>query len=97
MLLGNGKLEKTRILRTETVALMGRSQIGGLQLTEIKSLVPQFARNNFRMPGSVDKFGLGLAINTQPVEGGRAAGSMAWAGIYNTFFWIDPARKPRWC
>ena len=45
------------------------------------------------MPGAFDKFGFGLAINSQAVEGGRAAGSLAWAGIYNTFFWIDPARK----
>jgi CubicO group peptidase (beta-lactamase class C family) len=27
------------------------------------------------------------------VEGGRSAGSLSWAGIYNTFFWIDPSRK----
>jgi len=27
------------------------------------------------------------------VESGRASGSMAWAGMYNRFFWIDPARK----
>ena len=33
------------------------------------------------------------AINTKPVEGGRSQGSLAWAGIYNTFFWIDPPRK----
>ena len=25
-------------------------------------------------------------------EGGRSAGSLAWAGIQNTFFWIDPRR-----
>ena len=35
----------------------------------------------------------GVAINTKPVEGGRSGGSLAWAGIYNTFFWIDPPRK----
>ena len=92
MLLGGGKLEKTRVLQAETVALMGRNQIGDLKLTEIKSLAPQFARS-VPIPGLLDKFGLGFAINTQPVEGGRASGSMAWAGIYNTFFWIDPARK----
>lgn len=92
MLLGGGKLGKARVLRTETVALMGRNQIGELQLTEIKSVAPQLARN-VPMPGLLDKFGLGFAINTHPVEGGRASGSMAWAGIYNTFFWIDPSRK----
>jgi len=92
MLLGGGRLAKARLLQTATVALMGHNQIGELPLTEIKSLVPQLARS-VRMPGSLDKFGFGFAINTQPVEGGRSGGSMAWAGIYNTFFWIDPARK----
>jgi CubicO group peptidase (beta-lactamase class C family) len=92
MLLGGGKLVKTRVLQAETVALMGHNQIGDLTLTEIKSLTPQFARN-VPIPGALDKFGLGFAINTQPVNGGRAGGSMAWAGIYNTFFWIDPKRK----
>jgi len=92
MLLGGGKLGKTRVLQAETVALMGRNQIGDLPLTEIKSLARQFARS-LRMPESLDKFGLGFAINTQAVEGGRASGSMACARIYNTFFWIDPARK----
>ena len=92
MLLGGGQLGKTRILQEQTVALMARNQIGDLQLTEIKSQAPQLARN-VRMPGAFDKFGFGLAINSQAVEGGRAAGSLAWAGIYNTFFWIDPARK----
>ena len=92
MLLGGGKLGKARLLQAETVALMGRNQIGELPLTEIKSLAPQLARS-VRMPGSLDKFGFGFAINTRPVEGGRASGSMAWAGVYNTFFWIDPTRK----
>jgi CubicO group peptidase (beta-lactamase class C family) len=45
------------------------------------------------MPGSLDKFGFGFAINTRPVEGGRSGGSMAWAGVYNTFFWIDPTQR----
>jgi len=93
MLLGGGKLGKTRLLQAETVALMGRNQIGDLNVTEFNSLEPQWARNRVRIPGNLDKFGLGFAINSLPVEGGRAAGSMAWAGIYNTYFWIDPARK----
>jgi CubicO group peptidase (beta-lactamase class C family) len=92
MLLGGGKLGKTRVLQAETVAQMGRNQIGDLTLTVIKSLAPELARN-VPVPGLLDKFGFGFAINTQPVAGGRASGSMAWAGIYNTFFWIDPAGK----
>jgi CubicO group peptidase (beta-lactamase class C family) len=93
MLLGGGKLGDRRILQSETVAQMSRNQIGDLILGEFRSQVPQFAKDPIRIPGSLDKFGLGLAINTKPVEGGRSLGSLAWAGIFNTFFWIDPPRK----
>jgi len=93
MLLGGGKLGKTRVLQPETVALMGRNQIGNLTVTPLRSFAPQLARDRVPIPGLLDKFGLGFAVNTQPVQGGRASGSMAWAGVYNTFFWIDPARK----
>jgi CubicO group peptidase (beta-lactamase class C family) len=93
MLLGGGKLSNKRILQSETVEEMSRNQIGDLTLVDIRSFVPQFAKDPSRIPGSLDKFGLGFGINTKPVEGGRSRGSLAWAGIYNTFFWIDPPRK----
>ncbi|HXY49663.1 MAG TPA: serine hydrolase domain-containing protein [Terriglobales bacterium] len=93
MLLGGGRLDSRRVLQSETVAQMTCNQIGHLTLPEMRSFVPQFAKDPVRIPGSLDKFGLGFAINTKPVEGGRSAGSLAWGGIYNTFFWIDPARR----
>ena len=45
------------------------------------------------MPGGLDKFGLGFALNTKAQEQGRGANAMAWAGVFNTFFWIDPEKK----
>src|ERR1039457_2870515 len=93
MLLDGGKLGNKRILQSATVDQMSRNQIGDLMLVELRSSVPQFAKDSSRIPGSLDKFGLGFGINTKPVEGGRSRGSLAWAGIYNTFFWIDPPRK----
>jgi methyl acetate hydrolase len=93
MVMGGGKLGTKRILQSETVAQMSRNQIGDLTLVELRSLMPQFAKDPLRIPGSMDKFGLGFGINTKPVEGGRSQGSLAWAGIFNTFFWIDPPRK----
>jgi len=62
-------------------------------LRDIRSLAPQIVKDAVRIPGLLDKFGLGFAINTRPVDRGRAAGSLAWAGASNTFFWIDPVRK----
>jgi len=93
MLLNGGKLGNKRILQSETVAQMSRNQIGDLMLVELRSQIPQFAKDPVRIPGYLDKFGLGFATNTKPVEGGRSSGSLAWAGVYNTFFWIDPPRK----
>jgi CubicO group peptidase (beta-lactamase class C family) len=55
--------------------------------------MPQFARDKAILPGSLDKFGLGFAINTATSESGRGANTMAWAGAFNTFFWIDRQKK----
>ena len=44
-------------------------------------------------PGHTEKWGLGFLINTTAYPGGRAAGSLAWAGLYNTFYWLDPKRR----
>jgi len=93
MLLDGGNAGNKRILKSETVAQMSGNQIGDLTLVQLRSLFPQFARDPVRLSGSLDKFGLGFGINTQPVPGGRSAGSISWAGIFNTFFWIDPSRK----
>lgn len=92
MLLNGGKLGKARILRADTVAMMARNQIGEMQMVLLQSQIPQLVAS-VNMPGSLDKFGFGFAINTKPNPGGRAAGSMAWDGIFNTFYWIDPQRK----
>jgi methyl acetate hydrolase len=32
-------------------------------------------------------------INADPVKGGRSAGSVTWAGLFNTYYWIDPTRR----
>jgi len=41
------------------------------------------------LPGGLDAFGLGFALNRKPLASGRGAGTMSWAGVYNTFFWVD--------
>jgi methyl acetate hydrolase len=92
MILGGGQSGNVRILRPETVAMMEKNQIGGLSLPEFKSVIPQQSLDG-RVPGGLDKFGLGFAINTKAVDGGRRVGSLAWAGLDNTYFWIDPASK----
>jgi len=93
MLLLGGTLNGKQVLKPETIAEMSRNQIGAIELTPMRSLAPQFAKDPIRIPGSMTKFGLGFGITAQPVPGGRSTGSFAWAGIFNTFFWIDPQQK----
>lgn len=92
MLLDGGKAGSKRILKSETIEEMSRNQIGDLNLVDLRSSEPELATDPVRFPG-LDKFGLGFALNTRPFEGGRSAGSLAWGGVYSTFFWIDPSRK----
>ena len=92
-MMAGGRLGPRRVLTQESVAQMGRNQIGELALHPMPSFVPQLAKDRAAMPGQPDKFGLGFALNTQPLDKGRGASTLSWAGIFNTFFWIDRDQK----
>lgn len=84
---------KPRILQPKTVDSMMANQIGELNAGKMKSFRPDLSSDVDIQPGSTEKWGLGFLINTTPYAGGRSAGSLAWAGLFNTFYWIDPKRK----
>ncbi|HLK67366.1 MAG TPA: serine hydrolase domain-containing protein [Bryobacteraceae bacterium] len=94
MILGKGAgPNQARILRPQTVELMEINQIGDLSAGKMKSYRPDYSSDVDIQPGATEKWGYGFLINTAPYTGGRSAGSLAWAGLYNTFYWIDPARS----
>jgi len=92
-IMAGGQLGQGRILTAESVALMGQNHIGEVELRLPVSVMPQLAKPGAILPGNLDRFGLGFALNTKPVEKGRGAGTLSWAGIFNTFFWIDRDKK----
>ena len=91
MILNGGSLDGKTILKPETVAEMSRNQIGELRAGRMESIVPQFAHPFDSFPDQHTGWGLGFLINPETGPNGRAPGSLAWAGIANTFYWIDPA------
>jgi CubicO group peptidase (beta-lactamase class C family) len=91
MLLNGGALDGARVLKAETVALMGQNHIGAVSVPALRSALPRSADFTFIADGR-DKWGLGFLITTDQVQGKRSPGSLSWGGINNTFFWIDPAR-----
>ncbi len=94
MILGKGRgNNKARILQPKTVASMEVNQIGAATAGKMKSFRPTVSSDVDIQPGAAEKWGLGFLINTTAYPGGRSAGSLAWAGILNTFYWIDPKRS----
>ncbi len=81
------------ILQPGTVASMRKNQIGALTAGKMKTSRPNRSADVDIQPEHTEKWGLGFLINTSPYAGGRAAGSLAWAGLFNTFYWIDPKRN----
>ncbi|MBV8170260.1 MAG: beta-lactamase family protein [Alphaproteobacteria bacterium] len=92
-LLNGGALNGQRILKPETVAEMGRNSMGALEVLPMRSGDPVRSKDCELYPGMVKKWGLGFLINTQAVPGARSANSLAWAGLGNTYFWLDPTRR----
>jgi methyl acetate hydrolase len=92
MFLNGGALGDVSILSESTVAQMGENQIGAIFVEQQPGANPTLTRP-FPLGAGVDKFGLGFQITG--TDGGgvtRSAGSLAWAGLFNTEFWIDPQR-----
>ena len=92
-LMRGGELNGARILKPETVALMGQNHMGELNVLPMKTFNPEMSNDCELFPGMDKKWGLTFLINTQDVPGARSAGSLAWAGINNTYYWLDPVKR----
>jgi CubicO group peptidase (beta-lactamase class C family) len=90
MILNGGSLEGTTILSHASIAEMTRNQIGGLRAGAMATTMPALSRAVDWFPEMTPGWGLGFLINPETSVDGRPAGSLAWAGIANTYFWIDP-------
>jgi methyl acetate hydrolase len=89
MIINDGEWHGGRILKATTVHDMEKNQIGDLMLHPFVS-TNQAQSVDGGLPGGFDKFGLGFAISTKGEAGGLPPGTVAWAGLMDTFFWIDP-------
>jgi hypothetical protein len=72
---------------------MAQNHIGDLEIGVLKTAIPSLSTDVELFPGMSKKWGLSFLINTQAVPGGRSANSLAWAGLANTFFWIDRTKR----
>ena len=91
MLLNGGRLGNARILSAKSVRLMGENQIGPVLVSQQTIGLPALSKP-FPLGAGHDKFGLGFQLTSSGPDTAtwRRAGSMSWAGLFNTEFWIDP-------
>ena len=90
MILRGGELDGNRVLQPETVAEMSRNHIGTLRAGAVGTSMPELATAFDPFPEQHSGWGLGFLINPDQGRDGRAAGSLSWAGIFNSYYWIDP-------
>jgi methyl acetate hydrolase len=79
------------ILSPASVALMRESQWEGPEVGVLPAANPGLCAGFDPFPGQTKRWGLGFLINPGPGPNGRSAGSLAWAGLANCYYWADPA------
>ncbi len=89
MILNDGALNGVRILKPETVESMCKNHIGDLRVRGLKSMAPLFSNDAEFFPGLDKSWGLTFQINETATDTGRPAGTLMWAGLANSYFWID--------
>jgi CubicO group peptidase (beta-lactamase class C family) len=94
MLLNDGTLGGAKILSPASVKLMGQNAMGSI-FVELQPDANKQRTKPFPLGAGKDKFGLGfqIAADDPATKGYRSPGSMSWAGIFNTEFWVDPVKK----
>ena len=90
MILGGGALDGARVLSEETVASMSKPGSDAAKLTAQKTTNPGLGCDIDLFPGIDKTYTLGFMRNEADVPGMRRAGSLSWAGVMNTHYWIDP-------
>jgi methyl acetate hydrolase len=93
MLLHGGSVNGVRLLKPETVAEMHKNATGNIPCGVLKSEMPPISNDVDFFPGAPIRWGLGYMLNLDAGPNGRSAGTVSWGGLFNTYYWLDPARK----
>jgi CubicO group peptidase (beta-lactamase class C family) len=94
MILNRGQLGSARILKESTVAEMSRNQTGSVKV-RLQPTADSLRSKPYPQGAGEDVWGLGfqIAAPKTPNPSMRSPGSLSWAGINNTYYWIDPQKQ----
>ena len=89
MLLNDGTGNGNRVFKKSTVDLMTKNAMGKTRVTMLKPAGVGSSNDAEFFPGVPKAWGLSFMTNEEKAPTGRSAGSVAWAGLANSFYWID--------
>ncbi len=90
MVLNRGQLDGNRILSEHAVDAMVSDQMNGLTFQPMTSVAPPVSADVEFPEGTTHSFA--FLRHEAGIPGMRSAGSLSWAGVCNTHYWIDPSR-----
>jgi methyl acetate hydrolase len=90
LMLNQGRSDRGEaVLNPETVTQMSTNAMGESKVVMLKTAAPPYSNDAEFFPGMDKQWGLSFMINNDEAPTGRSAGGLAWAGLANTYFWID--------
>ena len=89
MILNDGAGTNGRVLKAETVARMAQNGLGNIKSTGWTTSIPSLSNDGEFFPGVSKSWACTFMVNDEDTPTGRPAGSLAWAGLANSYFWID--------
>ncbi len=89
MILNDGAGPNGRVLKPETVAQMSKNGLGELKSGGWITSIPSLANEGEFFPGLQKSWAYTFQVNEEDTPSGRPAGELMWAGLANTFYWID--------
>jgi CubicO group peptidase (beta-lactamase class C family) len=94
MILNRGRAANgNQVLKPETVGQMARNQTGPVRVTMLKTAIPSLSNDAEFFPGLEKHYTFGFQVTSERAPTGMSAGSLMWAGLANSYYWIDPAKN----
>ena len=79
------------LLKSAHFEALGANEIEGARIGVLESAQARTSNTYDPFPGAAKAWTLGFVSNLEPGPNGRSAGSLAWAGLSNCYYWIDRA------
>ena len=91
MVLNDGAGVNGRVLEAETVTQMAQDGLSamGLPVGGWKTSIPALSNDGEFFPGVDKGWAYTFMTNRERTPSGRSAGSLMWAGLANSYYWID--------